>query len=168
MSCKGIRGVCRRPHFLPLGKKKKRWIKIMIKSCEIITGIFWNTVLLPILSHCPTQPTLISISASFQTSPFYPRPLNPLLSHSFLFFCSLLSIPSFLSSFLPSFSSISPSPSLSLFPLFLSQNHTPLSVSFSISASVSLSFTPNTSLPSSLEDFDCVTVRFTWSFLKVL
>lgn len=74
----------------------------MIKSCEIITGIFWNTVLLPILSHCPTQPTLISISASFQTSPFYPRPLNPLLSHSFLFFCSLLSIPSFLSSFLPS------------------------------------------------------------------
>ena len=102
MSCKGIRGVCRRPHFLPLGKKKKRWIKIMIKSCEIITGIFWNTVLLPILSHCPTQPTLISISASFQTSPFYPRPLNPLLSHSFLFFCSLLSIPSFLSSFLPS------------------------------------------------------------------
>lgn len=75
----------------------------MIKSCEIITGIFWNTVLLPILSHCPTQPTLISISASFQTSPFYPRPLNPLLSHSFLFFCSLLSIPSFLSSFLPSF-----------------------------------------------------------------
>lgn len=102
MSFKGIRGVCRRPHFLPLEKKKRRWVKIMIKSCEIITGIFWNTVLLPILSHCPTQPTLISISASFQTSPFYPRPLNPLLSHSFLFFCSLLSIPSFLSSFLPS------------------------------------------------------------------
>ena len=88
--------------------KKRRWVKIMIKSCEIITGIFWNTVLLPILSHCPTQPTLISISASFQTSPFYPRPLNPLLSHSFLFFALFFpflrfSLPSFLPShlFLP-------------------------------------------------------------------
>ena len=156
MSFKGIRGVCRRPHFLSL-EKKRRWVKIMIKSCEIITGIFWNTVLLPILSHCPTQPTLISISASFQTSPFYPRPLNPLLSHSFLFFCSLLSIPSFLSSFLPSHLFLP----LHLCPFSHYSFHTPLSVSFSISASVSLSFTPNTSLPSSLEDFDCVTVRFT-------
>ena len=108
----------------------------MIKSCEIITGIFWNTVLLPILSHCPTQPTLISISASFQTSPFYPRPLNPLLSHSFLFFCSLLSIPSFLSSFLPSHLFLPLH--LCLYPIIpFSKSHT-LSVSFSISASVSL------------------------------
>ena len=98
----------------------------MIKSCEIITGIFWNTVLLPILSHCPTQLTLISISASFQTSPFYPRPLNPLLSHSFLFFCSLLSIPSFLSSFLPSFLLIyfSLSISVSFLIIPLSKSHT--------------------------------------------
>ena len=94
--------------FSIIRKKKRRWVKIMIKSCEIITGIFWNTVLLPILSHCPTQPTLISISASFQTSPFYPRPLNPLLSHSFLFFALFFpflrfSLPSFLPShlFLP-------------------------------------------------------------------
>ena len=167
MSFKGIRGVCRRPHFLPLEKKKKALGK---DNDKVLWDNYWN-----ILEYCAVTNTFSLSHTAYPHFYFSFLPNKSLLPSpsqslalTFLLILLLSSFHSFVSLFLPSFSSISPSPSLSLFPLFLSQNHTPLSVSFSISASVSLSFTPNTSLPSSLEDFDCVTVRFTWSFLKVL
>ena len=166
MSFKGIRGVCRRPHFLPLGKKKA----LDKDNDKVLWDNYWN-----ILEYCAVTNTFSLSHTAYPHFYFSFLPNKSLLPSpsqslalTFLLILLLSSFHSFVSLFLPSFSSISPSPSLSLFPLFLSQNHTPLSVPFSISASVSLSFTPNTSLPSSLEDFDCVTVRFTWSFLKVL
>ena len=141
MSFKGIRGVCRRPHFLPLEKKKKALGK---DNDKVLWDNYWN-----ILEYCAVTNTFSLSHTAYPHFYFSFLPKKSLLPSpsqslalTFLLILLLSSFHSFVSLFLPSFSSISPSPSLSLFPLFLSQNHTPLSVSFSISASVSLSFTP--------------------------
>ena len=123
MSFKGIRGVCRRPHFLSLGKKKA----LDKDNDKVLWDNYWN-----ILEYCAVTNTFSLSHTAYPHFYFSFLPNKSLLPSpsqslalTFLLILLLSSFHSFVSLFLPSFSSISPSPSLSLFPLFLSQNHTP-------------------------------------------
>ena len=137
MSFKGIRGVCRRPHFLSLEKKKA----LDKDNDKVLWDNYWN-----ILEYCAVTNTFSLSHTAYPHFYFSFLPNKSLLPSpsqslalTFLLILLLSSFHSFVSLFLPSFLLIYFSLSISVsFPIIpFSKSHT-LSVSFSISASVSL------------------------------
>lgn len=125
MSFKGIRGVCRRPHFLPLEKKKKALGK---DNDKVLWDNYWN-----ILEYCAVTNTFSLSHTAYPHFYFSFLPNKSLLPSpsqslalTFLLILLLSSFHSFVSLFLPSFLLIYFSLSISVsFPIIpFSKSHT--------------------------------------------